>query len=128
MRNSKEQAARFANLLMQHGIQPGDRVACPLPRIPELMIVMLGTLRAGAVYQPLFTAFGPNAIEQRIAGSGARLIVTDGANRPKLDEVHGCPPVIATSDPRLGDFDSTPPWPNRPPVLLRSCWAGTTSF
>jgi acetyl-CoA synthetase len=47
--------------------------------------------------QPLFTAFGPSAIEQRVTatgGSNAKLIVTDAANRPKLDEVAGCPPVL----------------------------------
>ena len=49
------------------------------------------------MYQPLFTAFGPSAIEQRVTatgGSNAKLIVTDAANRPKLDEVAGCPPVL----------------------------------
>ena len=58
---------------------------------------MLGTWRAGAVYQPLFTAFGPKAIEQRVTaegGSGAKLIVTNSANLPKLGEVPGCPPVL----------------------------------
>src|SRR5690606_8556178 len=65
--------------------------------IPELLTVVLGTWRAGAVYQPLFTAFGPKAIETRIAGdggSGAKLVITDRANRAKLDEVQDCPPVI----------------------------------
>lgn len=101
----QDQAARFANFLTAQGIGPGDRVACLLPRIPELVAVLLGTLRAGAVYQPLFTAFGPKAIAQRVEGSDAKLIVTDAANRPKLDKVEGCPPVVATSDPRPDDID-----------------------
>lgn len=83
----QEQSARFADLLTAQGVGPGDRVACLLPRIPELLVVMLGALRAGAVYQPLFKAFGPKAIEQRIAGSAAKLIVTDSVNRPKLDDI-----------------------------------------
>ena len=58
-------AARFANLLTARGIGPGDVVAGMLPRIPELLIAVLGTWRAGAVFQPLFTAFGPAAIESR---------------------------------------------------------------
>lgn len=88
---------RFANLLKRRGIGKGDIVAGLLPRIPELLTVVLGTWRAGAVYQPLFTAFGPKAIEQRIAadgGSGARLVVTDGANLAKLADIKDCPPVI----------------------------------
>jgi acetyl-CoA synthetase len=99
------QAARFANLLSAQGIGPGDRVAGLLPRTPDLLVVIMGTLRAGAVYQPLFTAFGPKAIEQRLQGSGAKLVVTDAANRPKLDDVAG-PPLIATlGAPAPGDLD-----------------------
>jgi acetyl-CoA synthetase len=90
-------ATRFANLLAQQGIGPGDVVAGLLPRTPELLIVVLGTWRVGAIYQPLFTAFGPKAIEDRVVGSQgsqAKLIVTDPANRPKLDDVADCPPVL----------------------------------
>jgi acetyl-CoA synthetase len=77
-------SARFANLLRQRGIGRGDVVATLLPRIPELLAVILGVWRAGAIYQPLFTAFGPAAIESRVTapgGSRAKLIVTDHANR-----------------------------------------------
>ena len=71
------QSARVANLLVAHGVQPGDRVAGLLPRVPELVALILGVLRAGAVYQPLFTAFGPKAIEHRLETSKARVVVTD---------------------------------------------------
>jgi acetyl-CoA synthetase len=65
-----------------------------LPRTPELLVVILGTLRAGAVYQPLFTAFGAGAIEYRLGRAGTRLVVTDGTHRSKLDTVKGCPPIL----------------------------------
>ncbi len=93
----KADSERFASLLKKRGIGQGDIVAGLLPRIPELLMVVLGTWRAGAVYQPLFTAFGPKAIETRITGdtgSGAKLVITDRANRSKLDDVQDCPPVI----------------------------------
>lgn len=90
----KERSARLANLLQARGVKPGDRVAGLLPRIPELLVVILGTWRAGAAYQPLFTAFGPKSIEYRIGSSEARLIFTDRENRPKLDDIANCPPVI----------------------------------
>lgn len=90
----EEQAARFGNLLREQGVKPGDRVAGLLPRTVELLVVVLGTWRVGAVYQPLFTAFGPKAIEQRLACSGARWIVTDLHNRPKLDEIAALPRVL----------------------------------
>ncbi|MFC6636964.1 AMP-binding protein [Sulfitobacter sediminilitoris] len=94
----RDEAARVANLLAEQGIQPGDIVAGLLPRTPDLVAVVLGALRAGAAYQPLFTAFGPKAIEDRLTMSGAKLVVTDVANREKLDGVKGCPPVALIAD------------------------------
>ena len=85
----REQAARFANHLTSRGVGPGDVVAVMLPRGPELLTTALGIWRAGAVYQPLFTAFGPKAIEHRLKMSEARLVVTDATHRVKLDEIPG---------------------------------------
>lgn len=98
-------AAQFANYLESCGIGRGDCVACLLPRALELFVVVLGTLRAGAVYQPMFTAFGPGAIEYRVEKAGTRLIVTDEANRPKLDEVKDCPPVMLVTDEPVSHGD-----------------------
>jgi len=87
----KEAAARFANLLDSQGIKPGDTVAGLLPRTPELLITILGTWRVGAIYQPLFTAFGPKAVEHRIKESGAKMVVTDATNSEKLDAIEAAP-------------------------------------
>jgi acetyl-CoA synthetase len=94
-------SARFANLLKSRGIGAGDVVAGLLPRTPDLLTVILGTWRIGALYQPLFTAFGPAAIESRVSaegGSQARLIVTDTVNLPKLGDVPECPPTLVVGD------------------------------
>ena len=93
----RDKSARFANLLRARGIGQGDVVGGLLPRIPELLAVALGTWRVGAIYQPLFTAFGPTAIASRVTsanGSHAKLIVTDDANRPKLEGLEECPPLL----------------------------------
>lgn len=90
----RQRSCQFAHFLVSQGVKPGDRVAGLLPRVPELLVVILGTWRAGAVYQPLFTAFGPKAIEYRVNASEARLVVTDSANRHKLVDVAACPPVM----------------------------------
>jgi acetyl-CoA synthetase len=89
----QERSAQVANLLVEHGVQPGDRVAGMLPRVPDLVALILGVFRAGAVYQPLFTAFGPKAIEQRLGTSQAKVVVTDAANRSKLDGL-ASPPIV----------------------------------
>ncbi len=94
-------AAKFANYLQSQGIGRGDVVAGLLPRIPDLFTVILGAWRVGAMYQPLFTAFGPAAIESRVTaagGSKARLVVTDVANRPKLKDMPGLPDVLVVGD------------------------------
>lgn len=91
-------SARFANLLASRGIGAGDCVSGILPRTPELLITILGTWRAGAIYQPLFTAFGPKAIEHRVHTAGSKLVVTDTLNRVKLDEVEQAPPALVVGD------------------------------
>ncbi|MFT3967115.1 MAG: acyl-CoA synthetase [Sphingobium sp.] len=105
----RDLSAKVANLLTSVGVRPGDVVAGLLPRTPELVATVLGTWRAGAVYQPLFTAFGPKAIEHRLRLGEAKLVVTDTVNRPKLDEVGHCPPVatVATGERAApeGDID-----------------------
>ncbi len=90
-------SAQFARSLRAQGVRPGERIACLLPRTPELVVTALGTWRAGAVYLPLFTAFGPKAIEYRLRRSGARLVVTDAANRPKLDGIEDLPTVLTVA-------------------------------
>ncbi|WP_263140266.1 AMP-binding protein [Pseudomonas alcaligenes] len=94
------QSARFARFLASLGVQPGDCVSGLLPRTPELLIVVLGTWRLGAVYQPLFTAFGPKAIEHRVLAAGTRVLVTDGQHRGKLDEVQASPIRVTVGGPR----------------------------
>lgn len=100
------QAQRMANVLKAQGVGQGDRVAGLLPRTVELLVTLLATWRIGAVYQPLFTAFGPKAIEHRLHGSGAKVVVTDATNRPKLEEVEQCPRIITVAAaPQSGDLD-----------------------
>ncbi|SMO40968.1 acyl-CoA synthetase [Paracoccus laeviglucosivorans] len=93
----RDLSAKAANLMRDKGVRPGDVVAGLLPRTVDLVAVILGAWRLGAVYQPLFTAFGPKAIEHRLMTSGARLVVTNIANRAKLDAIADCP-LVATVD------------------------------
>lgn len=94
----KQWSSQFANFLKSQGVQAGDRISGLLPRTPELIVTILATWRIGAVYQPLFTAFGPKAIEHRIQLAQSKLVVTDVGNRSKLDEVEQCPAIVTVAD------------------------------
>jgi acetyl-CoA synthetase len=72
----RELTARFANALQGLGVRRGERVYALAGRIPELYVAALGTLKAGAVFCPLFSAFGPEPIRARMAIGGARVLVT----------------------------------------------------
>lgn len=80
----RDDSSRLANLLASKGISAGDRVAALLPRIPELLVTILAVWRLGAIYQPLFTAFGPKAIEHRLRASGAKMIITNAEYSGRL--------------------------------------------
>ncbi len=71
-------SSRFANLLEHLPITTGDRVFVLLPRIPELVVAALGTLKARAIFTPLFAAFGPEPIRARAAIGQPRVLVTNG--------------------------------------------------
>ncbi|MFF4562023.1 acetate--CoA ligase [Streptomyces sp. NPDC001435] len=68
--------ARFANVLRTLGIGHGDRVVTLLGRCPELYTVVLGTLKNTSVLCPLFSAFGPDPVAQRLTLSDAQVLVT----------------------------------------------------
>ncbi|GAA1470477.1 acetate--CoA ligase [Microbacterium thalassium] len=76
---------RFASLLRTLGVQRGERVFSLLGRVPELYIAALGTMKHGAVFCPLFSAFGPEPVRQRLdLGSGAVLITTRALYKRKV--------------------------------------------
>ena len=85
-RELQDLSSKMAGFLQSIGIKEGDRVAALLPKMPELLITTLAVWRLGAAYVPLFTAFGPDAIEYRVSDSGTRVVVTNAAHRPKLAE------------------------------------------
>lgn len=72
----QRQTNRFANALRSLDIAKGDRVYCLLGRVPELYVAALGSLKAGAVFCPLFSAFGPEPIKARMGIGEAKLLVT----------------------------------------------------
>lgn len=77
--------ARFARVLATLGIGRGERVFSLLGRVPDLYITALGTLRRGAVFCPLFSAFGPEPIHTRLdLGEACALVTTRALYEKKV--------------------------------------------
>ena len=91
-----QQANRFAHVLAQHGIKPGDRVFVFMERIPELFVAIMGALKLGAIVGPLFSAFGPEAIRDRLADCQASLVITTPSLKERLDLVRPDLPDLHT--------------------------------
>jgi len=49
--------ARMANTLAEWGLEPGDRLAAQVPKSIEALMLYLATVRVGAVFLPLNTAY-----------------------------------------------------------------------
>lgn len=80
-------SAQIANVLLSYGVQAGDQVATMLPRSPELLVIVLAAWRIGAVYQPLFTAFGYDSIKYRMDKANTRVVFTNQENRGKFEDL-----------------------------------------
>jgi acetyl-CoA synthetase len=85
----RERSERVAAALTTLGVSPGDAVATLMGKSEEYLASVLGILRLGAVHVPLFTAFAPPAIAMRLEGSGAKVVITDSAQRDKLARAAG---------------------------------------
>jgi len=93
-------SAQVAAWLRSRGLRPGDRVAGFLPRVPETLAIMLGTWKAGGVYVPIFTGFGPDAIDFRLRDSGARVLCTHWEYRSRVPpSLPGAPAILTISGP-----------------------------
>ena len=80
-------AERLAAVWQAQGLRPGERVAILLPQCAEALIAHFAAHLIGAVSLPLFVLFGPEALRFRLKDSGAKLLVTDQAQYPKICEI-----------------------------------------
>jgi malonyl-CoA/methylmalonyl-CoA synthetase len=68
-------SARVANLLVERGVTPGDRVAVQLEKSPEAIVLYLACVRAGAVYLPLNTAYTLAELDYFVGDAEPRVVV-----------------------------------------------------
>ena len=87
---------RLANLLLAQGLGRGDRIGILLPQSPETAIAHVATYKMGMIAVPLFTLFGADALEYRLADSGARALITDRDNLAKIETIRDRLPDLAS--------------------------------
>src|SRR5215213_9870974 len=70
---------RLANALRQLGVERGDRVGVFMPMLPETVAAVLALGKLGAIFLPMFSGFGPEALGSRLHDSEASLLITTDA-------------------------------------------------
>ncbi|KRE66650.1 MULTISPECIES: acetate--CoA ligase [Micrococcaceae] len=108
-----DQTNRFAAVLRSLGVGRGERVFSFLGRSPGLYVAVLGTFKNGSVFCPLFSAFGPEPVRQRLhLGAGRVLVTTKTLYRKKVAPLRDTLPelrhvllVDADGSPEPGTLD-----------------------
>lgn len=80
----RDEANRVSNTLIGMGIEKGDRIFVFMERVPQLFASILGILQIGAIAGPLFAAFGPDAVMDRLEDSGAIGLITTTSLYPRI--------------------------------------------
>ena len=72
-----ERSDRVAHFLQRQGVEPGDRIVLCLPNVVAIWELMLAAIKIGAVIVPTTTLATESDIRDRLARSGAQIVVTD---------------------------------------------------
>ena len=80
-------SGRLANVLVARGVKPGDRVAVQVEKSVPNLVLYLATVRAGAVYLPLNTAYTLNELEYFIGDAEPSLVVCDPSKATGIREI-----------------------------------------
>lgn len=83
----KRLSDKCANMLRSLGVKRGDRVFIFLPRLPELYISMVAIAKLGAIAGPMFSAFGPDAVRDRLQNSEAKALITTPELKERIETV-----------------------------------------
>jgi len=104
-----QSSSRLANTLRAQGVVRGDRCAVLLPQTPETVLTHLACYKLGAIAVPLFTLFGEDGLQYRLENSGAKVVVTDAANLPKVLNIRETLPqlehILCIDGPADGAMD-----------------------
>ncbi|AOJ62210.1 AMP-dependent synthetase [Burkholderia ubonensis] len=92
----KNASNRLANSFVRAGLRRGDRIGIFLAQGPETAVAHLAAYKLGAIAVPLFTLFGADALEYRLANSDAAALVTDAAGYAKIAPLRARLPALRT--------------------------------
>ncbi|MBY0381061.1 MAG: malonyl-CoA synthase [Xanthobacteraceae bacterium] len=92
-------AGQTANHLLARGVKPGDRVAVQVEKSVQALVLYLATVRAGAVFLPLNTAYTLNELEYFFGDAEPSLIVCDPSKAEGIGKIaHAVGAVVDTLD------------------------------
>lgn len=94
------EANRIANALLDLGLAPEERVAFLLPRTGRILMTMLGILKAGGAYIPLDLEYPKGRVEQILADSQARFLISNEDWRADYPEALAIDELRAHPDDR----------------------------
>ncbi|MFJ6623661.1 amino acid adenylation domain-containing protein [Kitasatospora sp. NPDC091335] len=107
-------ANQVAHLLGEHGVGPGDPVAVCAGRDIEVVVALLGVLKAGGYYVPLDPEYPAERLAFMAADSGARILLVQAEWVDRFDAVPGLRAVLITKGRMAPDLPVT-----APPVAVR---------
>ena len=88
-RDISEESSRFANYLVEQGVQRGDRVAVMLEPSRSFYAALFGIIKTGAIAVPLFTLFGPDGIRLRVEDCTPRILLTNAEKAELTRDIAG---------------------------------------
>ena len=102
-----------AKFLQDQGLKPGDRVCLFMDKVPELYICFLGILKMGGIAQPLFSAFGEEALFTRLDDAKTSAVLTTKKHAGKVRRIRKDLPslkkiiVVDAGDKALGEGEAS---------------------
>jgi malonyl-CoA/methylmalonyl-CoA synthetase len=80
-------AGQVANVLVERGVKPGDRVAAQTEKSVTGLVLYLAAVRAAAVYLPLNTAYTINELDYFITDAEPSVVVCDPSKAQGIAEI-----------------------------------------
>jgi len=108
-REISQESSRFANFLVEQGVQPGDRVAVMLEPSRSFYAALFGVIKTGAIAVPLFTLFGPDGIRLRVEDCTPRILLTHADKAEHTQGLAGLQTLVVDTAflEKISHYDAT---------------------